>query len=249
MEARNATRPEPRPGLGRLRPVPADRPTETTPTEPVRDGLFFTLPEPLPRGRHKLTDGQVLAAQRERLLAAMTELLAARGYRGFGAGEVASRAGVSLAAFYDCFENKDACVFAGYDRFIEVLLTRMTSVDVAGKTSPAIVEALLRTYLDTLQSDLVVARAYQVEIDALGPPARERRRDSLKQFAALIREQLARTYPNGEPPATLTSSAYLGIVYAARQLASDALDETTEPDLISLGDNIEVWFSDLFRKR
>ena len=50
----------------------------------------------------------------------MTELLAAGGYRSFGAREVAARAGVSLSAFYACFENKDECIFSGYDRFIEV---------------------------------------------------------------------------------------------------------------------------------
>ena len=51
--------------------------------------------------------------------------------RGFGAGEIAGRAGVSLAAFYDCFEDKEAWVFAGYDRFIEVLLTRMANIDAS----------------------------------------------------------------------------------------------------------------------
>jgi AcrR family transcriptional regulator len=137
--------------------------------EPLAAGVFFTDPGVLPRGRHELSREQVLDVQRDRLLITVTELLAAHGYRGFGPGEVASRAGVSLAAFYDCFENKEACVFAGYDRFIEVLLARMTAVDLDGKGRPELVHALVGTYLETLQSDLVVARAYQVEIDALGP--------------------------------------------------------------------------------
>jgi AcrR family transcriptional regulator len=179
----------------------------------------------------------------------MTELLGARGYRGFGPGEVASRAGVSLAAFYECFENKDDCVFAGYDRFIEVLLTRMTAVEAGGKDRRALVKEVLGTYLATLQSDLVVARAYQVEIDALGPPARERRRDSLTLFAEYIRQLVARISPGGLPPADLPWTAYIGVVYAARQLASDALDTAAEPDLVSLGDDLEIWLSDLFRDR
>ena len=86
------------------------------PVEPVHDGVFFVLPDALPRGRHHLTAEQVSEAQRERMLAAVTELLAAHGYRGFGVGEIATRAGVSLGTFYECFENKDACIFAGYDR-------------------------------------------------------------------------------------------------------------------------------------
>ncbi len=57
-----------------MQPVP-----QGAPIERVRDGVFFTLPDALPRGRHQLTRGQVTDAQRARLLVAVTELLAARG--------------------------------------------------------------------------------------------------------------------------------------------------------------------------
>jgi hypothetical protein len=43
----------------------------------------------------------------------------------------------------------------------------------------------------------------------------------------------------------LNRSAYIGVVYTARQLASDALDEAAEPDLSALGD----WLTDLLRER
>ena len=211
--------------------------------------MFFKLPAALPRGRHKLTREQITAAQRERLLAAVTELLAARGYRGFGVGEVATRAGVSLAAFYECFDGMDECVFAGYDRFIEVLLRKMAAVEVPDDDRPALVSRLLGVYLETLQQDLVVARAYQVEIDGLGPAARERRREALTLFATYIRDRLARTTDDGQPPAELPWTAYIGVVYAARQLASDALDTAAEPDLVALGVDLEVWVSDLARAR
>lgn len=219
------------------------------PVERVRSGVFFTLPEALPRGRHKLTREQVGDAQRERLLAAVTELLAARGYRGFGVGDVAARAGVSLAAFYRCFEGKDACVFAGYDRFIEVLLTRMAAVDVPDDDRIALTRALIGAYLETLRQDLVVARAYQVEIDALGADARARRRDALTLFATYIRDRAERPPDDGRAPPGLPWSAYLGVVYAARQLASDALDTAPEPDFDALGADLAVWMSDLFRPR
>lgn len=214
------------------------------PIERVRDGVFFTLPDALPRGRHKLTREQVSDAQRQRMLAAVTELLAAHGYRGFGVGDVATRAGVSLGTFYRCFDSKDACVFAGYDCFTEVLLARMAAVDVPDDDRPALTAALIGAYLETLQQDLVVARAYQVEIDALGPPARARRRDALTLFATHIRDRVART-GDDELPWT----AYIGVVYAARQLASDALDTAAEPDLPALASDLQVWLADLFRVR
>jgi AcrR family transcriptional regulator len=214
---------------------------------PVADGVFFTLPESLPRGRHRLSREQVHEAQTERLLAATTELLAARGYRGFGIGDVASRAGVSLQAFYKCFDSKDACVFAGYDRFIAVLLQKMVAVEVTPDDRPGYTASLLDAYLATLQEDLVVARAYQVEIDALGASARARRRDSLTLFANFIREEDARASADGQP--SQPWSAYIGVVYAARQLASDALDTSTKPDLAALGDDLRTWISGLFGER
>jgi AcrR family transcriptional regulator len=234
---------------GYARPVSAEPSPDEAPIARVRDGVFFTLPEALPRGRHKLTREQVGDAQRERLLAAVTELLAAHGYRGFGVGDIARRAGVSLGTFYGCFESKDACVFAGYDRFIEVLLTRMAAVDVPDEDRVALTAALIGAYLETLQQDLAVARAYQVEIDALGPEARARRRDALTLFATYIRDRVARAEPGGAPPAELPWTAYIGVVYAARQLASDALDTAARPDLTELGADLRVWIADLFRVR
>ncbi|MEV0708166.1 TetR/AcrR family transcriptional regulator [Nocardia aurea] len=220
-----------------------------TPIASVRVGLFFDPPAVLPRGRHRLSRDEVLDAQRERMMAATTELLAARGYTGFGPADIAKRAGVSLAAFYDCFTNKDSCIFAGYDRFITVLLQRLTALDIAGKDRRSLVPEVLHLYLDTLAEDLVVARAYQVEIDALGAPARKRRRDSLSAFAAYLSELLTRVSPPGAPSPDLPISALLGVVYATRQLAADALDESDEPDFETLAGQLALWLTDMFRQR
>ena len=224
--------------------MPTRTALEEAPIGRVRDGVFFTLPDALPRGRHKLSREQVTGAQRERMLAAVTELLAAKGYRGFGVGDIAARAGVSLGVVYRCFESKDACVFEGYHRFIEVLLARMAAVDVPADDRPGLVAALIDAYLHTLQQDLVVARAYQVEIDALGSEARARRRDALGLFAGHIRDRL-----DGGRTDDLPWSAYIGVVYAARQLASDALDVSVEPDLSALGADLRRWIADVFRAR
>lgn len=227
----------------------AKRSTKKPAIPAIRDGVFFSSPKALPRGRHSLTPQQVAGAQRERLLTAVTELLAAHGYRGFGANEIAKRAGISLETFYAHFENKDECVFAGYERFIKVLLGQMTQVKITGLKRVALVKALTGSYLKTLQSDLVVARAYQVEIDALGASARERRRKSLSLFAEYVRKAVLLTAPNAKAPPELSETAYIGVVYALRQLASDALDVEAEPDLNKLQKDAEVWVSDLFRER
>lgn len=216
----------------------------------IADGVFFTVPERLPRGRHGLSREEVRAAQRERLMAAATELLAALGYRGFGATDIAKRAGVSLQTFYACFEDKEACIFAGYDRFIDVLLRRMVTVDDSlADGRAALVQRLTGTYFAALREDLVVARAYQVEVDALGPAARARRRDSLKLFANFIGELVSGHERAGAVPVGLPPTGYIGVVYAARQLAADALEVGDEPDLIQLEADLQLWFFEVFRER
>lgn len=213
----------------------------------VREGVFFEPLQALPRGRHSLTSDQVQAIQRERILVAMTELMAVHGPRGFGAGEIARRAGVSLAAFYEGFESKEACAIAGYDRFIEGLFNSMNAVDVGDKTRSELVCGLIRAYLETLQSDLVVARAYQVRIDELGAAVRERRRNSLQLFAHHLWGVSSDDSPAGRGPEALPWSAYIGIIYTTRQLASDLLETEEEPDLLELSDELAIWVTDLFR--
>lgn len=213
----------------------------------VREGVFFEPLQALPRGRHSLTSEQVQAIQRERILVAMTELMAVHGPRAFGAGEIARRAGVSLAAFYEGFEGKEDCAIAGYDRFIEGLFHSMNAVDVGDKTRPELVCGLIDAYLSTLQSDLVVARAYQVKIDELGAAVRERRRNSLLLFAHHLWGVSSDDSPSGRGPEVLPWSAYIGVIYTTRQLASDLLETEEEPDLMALSAELAIWVSDLFR--
>lgn len=188
----------------------------------IQPGVFFTPPAPLPRGRHGLKRADVVAAQRERLLIAATELLAAGGYAGLSAKEICARAGASLTAFYQSFATKEECVFAAYDRFIEVLVERLVAITDDDEAWEHYIWSLVREYLDVLRSDPVVARAFQVEMDALGGVAREKRREALTSLAQLAFDIFERRAP--ARVADLPVEAYLTVVYGIRQLASDAID-------------------------
>lgn len=214
----------------------------------VKPGVFFGAPVRLPRGPHSLPRQHVLGAQRERLMAGMTELMAERGYGRVSIGEVATRSGVSRSAFYECFADKDACAFAAYDRFIDVLLTALAERAVVAIDWDGVIVGLLEGYLGTLQQDLVVARAFQVEMDTVGPKARDRRRSALRRIAAFVREQHQRRLAEDSTLASARpEEVYLGVVYAARQLACDALDEEAEPDLLSLVPKLAGYLGDSFR--
>ena len=71
--------------------------------------------EPLPRGRHKLAPDDVRASQRERLVRAMLETVAERGYEATTVPDVVARARVSRNAFYEFFDDKIDCFIAACD--------------------------------------------------------------------------------------------------------------------------------------
>lgn len=206
----------------------------------VRPGVFFTPPAPLPRGRHGLKRSDIVAAQSERLLIAATELLAARGYVGLSAKEICSRAGASLTAFYECFDTKEECIFAAYDRFIAVLVARLVAITDDDAAWEQYIWAIVREYLEVLRSDPVVARAFQVEMDALGAVAREKRREALTGLAQLAYDLFEERAPMRV--ADLPVEAYLTVVYGIRQLASDAIDRG-DASLETLSLDGEAWLA------
>jgi AcrR family transcriptional regulator len=80
----------------------------------IEDQEEFPRP-PLPRGRHRLSAEAVADDQRRRLVAAMVESVAIRGYAATSVARVIELAGVSRGTFYEQFENRRECLLVAYD--------------------------------------------------------------------------------------------------------------------------------------
>jgi AcrR family transcriptional regulator len=197
----------------------------------VADGVFFSFAPPLPRGRHRMSRAEVRIAQRERMMVAFTELVAARGYAAVTVAEVVARAGVSRAPFYECFDGKEGCAIACYRRYTDVLLARQAASLAANEEPRRWIVSILEAYLGALQADLVAARAFHIELDAAGAPLRRLRRETLSRFADAIYERYEAFRASGGRIGYLPRSAHLAGVYAIRQLACDALEDSDSPDL------------------
>ena len=76
----------------------------------------------LPRGRHAAPRPVVREAQRVRMLAAMVQAVAEKGYARVAVADVIERAGVSRKTFYEQFANKEDCFLAAYDATVDDLL-------------------------------------------------------------------------------------------------------------------------------
>lgn len=195
-------------------------------------------PITLPRGPHRLTREQVAASQRNRLTSAFTELLAECGYAAVTIGELARRAGVSRAAFYEHFADKEACLLAAYDQFATMVGAAM-AVDVPSDTPWSVfIAATLDGYLGALDEDLTAARAFIVEMDAGGPAARRRRHDAMHAFAEVLSQRHAAIRSRDPSLAALPHTAYLALALGVRELVHDALLTDPPPPLRRLAPDI-----------
>jgi AcrR family transcriptional regulator len=142
----------------------------------------------LPRGRHAAPREVVAESQRGRMLVAMAEAVAERGYARTAVADVIERARVSRRTFYEHFANKQECFLAAYDAGVDLLLGAIDrAVAAAGPDLRAGATAGTRAYLEALAANPAFARTFLIEVLAAGPEALARRAAVHERFA----EQLA----------------------------------------------------------
>jgi AcrR family transcriptional regulator len=143
----------------------------------------------LPRGRHGLSRETVAQSQRERLLRAMAEAVAERGYAKTPVSEVLARAHVSRESFYEQFANKEECFLAAYDFAAQTVMGAMAEeLGQLGAGPPTIetLDAVLGTYLDALADEQAMATTFLVEAFAAGRPAMARRAEIQGRFGGAV---------------------------------------------------------------
>jgi AcrR family transcriptional regulator len=143
----------------------------------------------LPRGRHRLTREQVLASQRGRMLGAIAQAVAAKGFAHVSVADVISRAGVSRETFYEQFADKEECFLAALDAgaggLLEILQTALSlpAADPATR-----MERVLSAYFDALAAEPELAKVFLVDAYGAGPRAIERRVELQTRFVEVVAE-------------------------------------------------------------
>lgn len=134
----------------------------------------------LPPGSHGIPADVVARNQRERLVAAMAEVCAERGYAQASVAEVARQAGVSSLTFYKQFAGKQECMLAAHRQLLGRLLEEVDRV--AAEEGPG-ERAIVRTALALFAADPPSARLLAIEILAAGPEGVKRHDAMAKAFA------------------------------------------------------------------
>ena len=173
--------------------------------------------ERLPAGQDPFQAEMLSRTQRERILAAMFEIVAKRGYQGTTIEHIIKRAGVSRATYYENFENREDCLLAGFDEALADLRLR---IDAAAETEegwPLRVRAGLAAFLEYAAAEPALARTCLVESMTAGPHAMERYEQALASFAPAFARGRATAAEAGELPETLEDSIVGGIVWMVHQ--------------------------------
>jgi AcrR family transcriptional regulator len=216
----------------------ADRPDDLAAALPLAGGSPST--QHLPKGRHGLSRAFIASNQRERLLDAIANVVAEKGYAATRVADITEYAGVSRKTFYELFDDKEDCFLAAYDAITALLMDRMAAglAAVAEGTWEERVSALLGEFLRFLASEPAFARMCIVEVLGSGARGLARRDTAIEAFFPVV-DQIPRSQPDAErwlSPMTpvFVVGGILEVVYAAIRRGETASLPELEPELARL---------------
>ena len=193
---------------------------------------------PLPRGPHTLTRDEVLASQRGRMIEAMAETVAAKGYVATTVADVVASAGVSRKTFYEHFADREECFLAAYDAAVDALLgavaERVAAGEPAGDDWRARVCAGVRAYLEALASEPAFARTFLVEVRVAGPRAQARRAEVHDRFVDFLRSQSTLARQDHPWLPVVPDTVYAAIVGGMDEVVSAWVADGRTADLAQL---------------
>jgi AcrR family transcriptional regulator len=140
------------------------------------------------RGPSRVPPEVVAATQRDRLFDGLVHTVAEKGYVNARVGDICLNAGVTRPAFYALFAGKEDAFIATYRHGVEVLWRVVEAAHASTPVWPIQVRRGLRSMLQTLAAVPSFATMAIVEIEAVGPSAREERDGLLRRFHQFFAE-------------------------------------------------------------
>jgi AcrR family transcriptional regulator len=170
--------------------------------------------ERLPAGRGDLPEPLVAHSQRERILTAMADACAAKGFGGTTIADICEPAGVSRATFYELFKDKEDCLQASMELSLADAMGRIVEVYSPDKPWATMVRDATATFLDLLATRPDFARMALIEAPAAGGRSYEMYASGKRVLQALL--DRGRNDPIEEQ--AIPSSAGRGALAAAESL-------------------------------
>ncbi len=191
----------------------------------------------LPAGRHGLPREFIVQNQRERIVTALVDTVAERGYNATTVAHITKAAAVSRRTFYEHFEDKEACFLAAYEMVSDHIRASMLAAADSFEEWPQKVRAALATMLRFLAGEPELARLCMIEPVAAGGEIAARHRASMQGMVEILKA--GRPEHSGDHPLPEATEETLvgGIVsLIVREISADRTEqlESLLPDLTEL---------------
>lgn len=175
--------------------------------------------------------------QRRRILRAIAELVAKRGYADVTVELIVKRARVSYKTFYKHFSGKEECFKELFDSTVGSTEKAIRErLDEDGGDWPGQVVLALTIWIERIVAEPLVARAVIVEAPTAGPGMLERYERATKAFVPLFRAGRELNPRGAELPPTVEDtlsgsvfwSAYQRLIVGEAELLPELLPELIE---------------------
>jgi AcrR family transcriptional regulator len=164
-----------------LKPSPAPAGSPFLPVSTPR-------PSPIGPGRPGISEEEVAANHRERILYAAAELAEEKGFGATTVADLTRRAGVDGRAFYALFVDKQDAFMTVHEIGLQQVLSVTASAFFAGANWPERVWEAGRALTQLLEREPLITHVGFVEAPAVGPGAAQRVQDSHAAFAIFLQE-------------------------------------------------------------
>jgi AcrR family transcriptional regulator len=168
--------------------------------------------ERLPRGRHGLPPGAVARNQRSRILQATASVTMEKGYASTTVADIVAAAGVAKEAFYRHFSDRQQAFLEAQEHPTQQILDTLVRAYFSAEEWHERIWRGLRTLLELIAANPVMAHLRLVECYTAGPTAVRRAEETTRSFTIFLEEGYHQRPEAAELP-RLFSQAIAGAIF------------------------------------
>jgi AcrR family transcriptional regulator len=161
----------------------------------------------------QLSREELSEQQRRRILAALTEVFAKRGYQAATVDHLIAAAKISMGSFYDHFEGKEDCLLQIYDQITAESRARIAAAMPGSGDWVARTYAGMYALLTYLGEEPMSARVVLLEAQTAGPESVRRYNEDLKEVADFLRRGRTNGVFEGELPSGFEDATVSGLAW------------------------------------
>jgi AcrR family transcriptional regulator len=169
-------------------------------------------PAPLPPGRPRIPQEEILENQRQRIMFATAQIVQERGYTAATVSEIIKRAGVDGRGFYRLFADKQEAFSAIHELGFQFLMAASAGAFFAGASWPERIWEAFRAASQSIDDTPTFAHVAFVESYAVGARGIQRVEDSRMAFTIFLQEGY-RYQAEGQPPSRVGLEAIITTIF------------------------------------